>query len=366
MSDPRDMSDDELRAARAVWEADRAARWARVSALSGAAYMAAYDDYMAAKGRADAVAAEARRRGVRKRSAATAVARRRTPSPDFRFNVSTDATGVTAVADGAVRFPDPERVALRDALRGAVAQIDVRDGQVLRGVFAGPLPPHSKTDVENRLLLNIALREECLRRGFAFEHRRQSPPGWTCGYRYEAVDAEDPFDLWRPGRLLAAWKGIPLTYGLTAAAIWWALRTTRKSGADGPATATPATVLRAFVTSPAPLSLNQIKAVADGVVAATQWTRQVNPSGLDRLTTNLTRAGISAEPDAVAALLKDAAGAGGGHCKDGLIAKDGRMDPDDHLVVAGLVHVKPNAASATTVTASLHHAESASTSRPGG
>ena len=72
---------------------------------------------------------------------------------------------------------------------------------------------------------------------------------------------------------------------------------------------------------------------------------------------------ISTEPSHVADLLQDAAGAGAGHCKDGLIAKDGRVDPDDHLVVAGLVHVVRDTTSARTLTATMHAAEPA-TARP--
>jgi hypothetical protein len=37
MLSPGDMSDDQLRAARATWEAQRAERWARVSCLTGEA-----------------------------------------------------------------------------------------------------------------------------------------------------------------------------------------------------------------------------------------------------------------------------------------------------------------------------------------
>lgn len=88
-----------------------------------------------------------------------------------------------------------------------------------------------------------------------------------------------------------------------------------------------------------PLTLNEIKAVIDGVVAAAQWTSTIRQSGIDRLVANLARAGIVTDRDTVAGLLQDSRGAGAGCCRDGIIAKDGRIDPDDHLVVAGLVHV---------------------------
>jgi hypothetical protein len=343
------MTDAELLAALAGWDRERAARWADVAALRGAAYTAAAGKYTAAKAQMRAVADEAKRRGIRGQLG------RSVPSAtvDFRFDVSSGLAGVVAVADGAVRFPDPERLALRDQLRAAVAALDVCEGQVLRGTFAGPLPPGTKTDVENRVLLNIALSKRCLRHGFAFEHDQNSPAGWSCGYRYRAVDAADPFELWRPRRLLTRWQTIRLTHGLTAAAIWWALRTARQPGSLGPAAAAPATLLRATVTSPLTLSLDQIKAVADGVVAAAQWTRELAPIGVERLAANLARAGISAEPAALSALLQEASGAGGGHCDGGLIATDGRVNPDDHLVVAGLVHVRTQATPAPALTAAF-------------
>ena len=58
---------------------------------------------MKAKAEADAVAEEARRRGVRRRRTSTAAAARSTAGREFRFEVSTTAGRVTAVADGAVR-----------------------------------------------------------------------------------------------------------------------------------------------------------------------------------------------------------------------------------------------------------------------
>jgi hypothetical protein len=57
-------------------------------------------------------------------------------------------------------------------------------------------------------------------------------------------------------------------------------------------------------------------------------------------------------------LLQEASGAGGGHCDGGLIATDGRVNPDDHLVVAGLAHVRTKATPAPTLTAAFYEAES--------
>jgi hypothetical protein len=97
--------------------------------------------------------------------------------------------------------------------------------------------------------------------------------------------------------------------------------------------------------------------VADGVVAAAQWTRTVHPSGVDRLVANLARVGISADRELVIQLLRDRAGAGAGLCLDGLIAKDGRVDPDDHFVVAGIVSVVPSSSPTPEATGALFTAE---------
>ena len=219
-----------------------AAYRARVAALSGAAYAAAYDEYMAAKGHAEAIADEGRRRGVRGRRAGTALSR--PSSTEFRFAVASSPATVIAAADGAVRFPDPERVALRDELRrAAVAELTIGERQVLRGTFAGSLPTSAKTDVENRVLLNMSLPGRCLRRGFCFEHNPDPPAGWMCGYSYDAVESEDPFKLWSARRRLVGWQNVPLAHELTAASIWWALRAARDPGVAGPATVVPGDVV---------------------------------------------------------------------------------------------------------------------------
>jgi hypothetical protein len=311
---------------------------------------------MVVKARADAVVAEARRRGTRGRRARTAATTRVTPSPDFRFDVSSDSTAVVAVADGAVRFPDPERVGLRNALRVAITELDIREGQLLRRTFVGPLPP---TDVENRVLLNISPPQRCLRHGFASSRTANPSAGWTCGYRYRAVSPKDAFELWRPRGLLAEWQNVPLAHGLTAAAIGGRCASGGNLASQDQRKPRP----QPTVTSPQPLSLNEINAVADGVVAAAQWTRTVDPAGLDRLTANLAGAGIPRRAP-VSELLRDASGAGGGHCDDGLIAKHGRVDPDDHLVIAGFVHARTEATSTSTLTAVLHGTEPVSGGTP--
>jgi hypothetical protein len=98
-------------------------------------------------------------------------------------------------------------------------------------------------------------------------------------------------------------------------------------------------LLDVSMTAPRALTLNQVKAVADGVIAAAQWTAAVDSDGLARLTSKLQAVGVACWEDDVATLLTDSAGAGAGRCNDGLIARDGRVDPDDHLAVAGAVRV---------------------------
>ena len=116
-------------------------------------------------------------------------------------------------------------------------------------------------------------------------------------------------------------------------------------------------VLRARVTVPRALTLGQIKAVVDGIVAAAQWTQAVDQCGVDRLVEHLARSGVSASRTRLAELLENPYGARAGLCRDGLIAKDGRVDPDDHLVVAGAVEVKPESSSNVSVSAALFAAK---------
>ena len=84
MADPAGMTDHDLLEERAAWDCDRATRWARVEALSGPAFLVARDAYMVLKARADAVAAELQRRGVRRR-VQTVDRTTRKPSHDFRL-----------------------------------------------------------------------------------------------------------------------------------------------------------------------------------------------------------------------------------------------------------------------------------------
>jgi hypothetical protein len=353
VNSPGAMSDEQLRNARDAWERERPARWAQVAAVSGTAYEAAFAEYMVDKAQADAVATEMRRRGVGRRHAGATHARPPRPPSPFRLEMRASEQLVEAVAAGAVRFPETERADLRTALKQAVGALSIRKGQLLRGTFAGPLPPHAKPDVENRVLLNIQLAQSCVRHGFAFEHDLHAPPSWACSYRYCAVDTDAPFEFWQPGELLARWNDLALEHGLTAPAIWWSARLARTVTAGAPHVRP--IMVRATVATPRPLSVQQIKAVTDGLVAAAQWTSSPNPEGVERLTNNLALAGIDTDVSRTVALLRDATGTGVGHCRT-LIAKDGRVDPDDHLVVAGIVIAAHGRSEAPRLSAEIHAA----------
>ena len=88
-----------------------------------------------------------------------------------------------------------------------------------------------------------------------------------------------------------------------------------------------------------------------------QWTARVNPVAAEHVAGNLARAGVQVDRDLVAKLLQDPAGAGAGRCQDGLIAKDGRIDPDDHLLATGAVSVELGAAPKPSVSAALFAAQ---------
>lgn len=99
--------------------------------------------------------------------------------------------------------------------------------------------------------------------------------------------------------------------------------------------------------------MSQLKAVADGIIAAAQWTDRPHGGGIERLAANLAAAGVRTDIEHIVELLRDPAGAAAGHCDD-LIAKDGRVDPDDHRAVAGLVHVRIISGAVPRLRARLH------------
>lgn len=101
--------------------------------------------------------------------------------------------------------------------------------------------------------------------------------------------------------------------------------------------------------------LDEIKAVADGVIASAQWNEAPDPVGVDRLAQRLARAGIEADAESVRAALVDAALAGMGRCTR-LIASDGRLTPDDHRVVAGIVSVRQVSAGPVRLEAHVYNA----------
>src|SRR4051794_37362681 len=90
------MSDDDLRAAIAAWETERARRWAPIERLKGAEHLAARAEYMEEKAAYDRMKAEATRRGLRRRT----VQGRRASEPveDIWCEVHADERRVSAKA----------------------------------------------------------------------------------------------------------------------------------------------------------------------------------------------------------------------------------------------------------------------------
>jgi hypothetical protein len=356
VTDPSTLPDDELLAAIATWEASRAERWASVSNQKGAAYEDAYARYMIEKTAADAALDEARRRRLRRRGQPRS-ARPRTPPAaqgSFRYRMHATDRLVTATADGAVQLSDALRAPLAEELRAGLRGLRFGPGEPLYGCFAGELP--AKTDVENRLLTNIAVPEGCLRGGFAFEHQPEPPAGASCGYEYRPVDPVTPFEVWRPAAdELIAWEEFELSHGMSAPAVWWQARARR--GADTPDGGRPARrlMLRINVASPGALGTAEIKAVTDGLLAAAQWMPAADDSDSERFHARLRAAGVDANPATVVRLLRDPAGAPLGPCER-LVYRDGRVSPDDHLVVAGIVAVTSGAGGHARIRAAVHEA----------
>lgn len=260
------MTDDELLAAIAEWETGRAARWARIELLKGSEHLAARGEYMQAKAAHDEMKAEATRRKLRGGQGA---GRRAAPGPVEQIwcKVQPGDRLVTAKAAARARHMAAATGDLRTRLQRGIGGMKIDDGELLCGRFLGPIDddPWGETDVENLVLTNVEIPAEPLAGGFAFEHDPRPPDDCVCGYKYAPVDRAAPFAIWRPGDLVTRWQPFELEHGLTAPAIWWQARTGR--GNDPPAgrPAPERLMVRIDVTAPLQLTLEQIKAVTDGV-----------------------------------------------------------------------------------------------------
>lgn len=360
--DPTSLSDKELLAIRSAWEAERAPLWQHVVQHKGLDYQREYDGFMARKAEAEAATAELRRRGLLRRgrpprgAGTTEAAPARPRLTDFSsaFVFEHSARRVRAAADAHVRFEEKDRLALRAALRAATGRLRIDDTEVLRCAFLGPKPTVG-TDVENLVLYNLGLGSDVLARGVAFEHLNEPPADGAIGYEYAPVSAAAPLRLWRAGTELIRWSDVDLP-AYSAPGTWWTLR---RAGVPLQAGDLEADILvRCRLATPRTLGVGEIKAVVDGVIAAAQWMPDVPAERVELLASILER-GLAIKPDIheVAAALAADERSVLGACP-GLIPSDGRINPDDHRLVAGVLLLEPsNDPAPRIIDAAIHLAE---------
>jgi hypothetical protein len=231
----------------------------------------------------------------------------------------------------------PTAADLKARLQRGLRDLQIADGEVLRGRFLGPVDDDG-TDVENLVLTNIEIPAAALARAFAFEHDPRPPDDAACGYEYEPVDSAGPFNLWRAGVEINSWEPFELKYGVTAPAIWWQARKRRGSNPVNGSGPPGRLMVRTEVTHVTALSLDQIKATTDGVLAAAQWMPHATVANTAKFHARLLAAGVTATPAEVVDLLRDPAGSTLGPRKS-LITRGGLVSPSDHLVVAGIVAI---------------------------
>jgi len=244
-----------------------------------------------------------------------------------------------------VRFEEKDRLALRAALRAATARLRIEDSEILRCVFLGPKPTVG-TDVENLVLHNLGLGSDVLTRGVAFEHLTDAPADGAIGYEYEPAPAASPLRLWQTNAQLITWSDLALP-ALSAPAIWWTLRSAGVPLQAGDADADILVSCR--LATPRTIGVGEIKAVVDGIIAAAQWMPDVARERVEWLTSILERT-LASKPDirdVHAGLARDERSVLGA-CP-GLIPSDGRINPDDHRLVAGVFLLQPNTDAATRI-----------------
>lgn len=112
------------------------------------------------------------------------------------------------------------------------------------------------------------------------------------------------------------------------------------------------------LASPRTFGVAEIKCVVDGMIAAAHWMPNAAPERIERLTSILEER-LARKLDmreVEAALAADTASVLGA-CP-GLIPADGRINPDDHRLVAGVVLVEPGIDATTQIIeASIHTAD---------
>lgn len=353
-------ADSELFAIRDRWTAERPERWQQVIRHKGLEYEREYDAFMAMKAEAEAAVAELRRRGLIRRGRPPGGGDRRRSSDAARqkdftssFVFSHSARGVRAGADAHVRFGERDRLALRAAIGAATARLRFAEGEILRCVFLGQKPT-AGTDVENLTLYNLGLRHDLVGRGVAFEHLDEAPPDASVGYVYEPVPADDALREWRSKQTLISWSEVPLAE-MTAPATWWALRRAGEPGS--PAAPADHLLIECTIAAPGNVGVEAIKGIVDGAVAAAQWMPAPPPERCELVASILGRVlpDKPTGPDVMAALSADERSVLG-PCAT-LVPADGRINPDDHRLVAGVVRVQPSDGGAPRLSVSLHTAE---------
>jgi hypothetical protein len=142
---------------------------------------------------------------------------------------------------------------------------------------------------------------------------------------------------------------------MTAPAVWWQARARRGAHPPGGSRLPRLLMLRMDVASTGALGMEEIKGVTDGLLAAAQWIPAADESGTERFHARLRAVGVGADHAAVVRLLRDPAGAALGPCEK-LVHRDGRVCPDDHLVVAGVVAVTARGNAPVRMRAAVHEA----------
>lgn len=218
---------------------------------------------------------------------------------------------------------------LRQVLRDRLGTLVIPRGHVLAAAYRRPLPPHA--DVENVLLYNIGgvTVNRAIRRGVRFESAPAVPP--IPAYEYSTAQLATEFEHWRDGPPVAEFGDIA-SRSTKLIDVWWAMRQRRKTYLAADRYAGLFT-MRLRVRGPNPLSVERVKGLIDGVVAALEhMPAGASPPGLARY------AALLAVPEAkVQAALVDPVGAPMG-LNATLLGK--RWAPaDDRLRAAEVVYV---------------------------
>ena len=269
--------------------------------------------------------------------------------------------------------PRGESRRLRDELRRRIGGLRARDGEILHCAFSGWKPDNA--DIENVLLYNVHDSGGCFRaavgEGLRFELVHADPPPTPSGdrsgshYSYRLVPAGHGFAGWRLGAEFASWRSVDL--GQLAGpkkleGVWWALRHSDVAiSAVERASNMPFSVSLTLhppvghTVNPASL----LKGLLDGVVCAFQvhWDHSTVDVMASRLAKHIDAPG----PDIAAQLVDERRAVLGGlprlvHAR----GKGVQWRPDDHLLVAGSLLLKPPLGEGWKLSGAIHEVRSTS------